>query len=95
MADRKSIRCAFLVLSLLALLLVTATVGGVLHHHGNSSSENNCPICHLNHQPIERPLANAHAAVLAPIGVRPEPEDYEFAPSALARGVPARAPPAA
>ena len=95
MPCHKSTRYIFVPLALLALLFVTATLGGVLHQHQNSASENTCPICHLNHQPIERPLASDHAAVLAPVGARPEPEDYEFAPSPLARQVPARAPPAA
>jgi hypothetical protein len=95
MPHRQSIRCFFPSLALLALLLVTATVAGVLHYHQNSTSENTCQICHLNHQPIERPLASDRAPVLASAGARPEPEDYEFSPGLLVRRLPARAPPAA
>ena len=81
-------------LALLALLLLTATLGGVLHHHQNSTSENSCQICHLNHQPIERPMASDRALILAPAGAQSEPEDYEGLPGLLVRRLPARAPPA-
>jgi hypothetical protein len=94
MPHRKAIRYFFVALALLALLLVTATLGGVLHHHQNPSSENTCQICHLNHQPVERPLASDRVPVLAPVGQQPEPEDYEFSPGPLIRRLPARAPPA-
>jgi hypothetical protein len=95
MPHRKSIRYFFVPLAILALLVVTATFGGVLHHHQNSTSENTCQICHLNHQPIERPLASDRVPVLAPVGAQPEPEDYEFSPGLLVRRLPARAPPVA
>jgi len=81
-------------LALFALLLVTATLGGVLHHHQSSTSENTCQICHLNHQPIERPLASDRVLVLVPVRAQLEPEDYEFLPGLLVRRLPARAPPA-
>jgi hypothetical protein len=95
MPQLKSIRYVFVPLALLALVLVTATLGGVLHHHQNSTSENTCQICHLNHQPIERPLASDRGPVMAPVGAQPEPEDYEFSPGLVVRRLPARAPPTA
>src|ERR1700690_585986 len=95
MPHRKSIRYILVAVALLALVGVTATLGGVLHHHQNSTSENTCQICHLNHQPIERPLASDRGPVMAPVGAQPEPEDYEFSPGLLVHRLPARAPPTA
>ena len=91
----KSIRYFFVPLAILALLVVTATFGGVLHHHQNSTSENTCQICHLNHQPIERPLSSDRVPALAPVAAQPEPEDYEFSPGLFDSRQPARAPPVA
>jgi hypothetical protein len=95
MPHRKSIRYFFVPLAILALLVVTATFGGALHHHQNPTSENTCQICHLNHQPIERPLASDRVPALTPVGAQPEPEDYEFSPRLFDRRLPARAPPVA
>ena len=85
----------YLFVALALLVLVTTTVGGVLHHHQSSTSENACPICHLNHQPIEGPLASDRGPILAPLGIRPEAKDYEFSEGLVIRRIPARAPPAA
>lgn len=94
MVNRQSIRYVVVALTLLGLLFMTATLGGVLHYHQNSTSENTCPICHLNHQPIERPLVSHRLPALQPAGPNPEPFNYEFAPDPMTRRVPARAPPA-
>lgn len=80
--------------ALLALLLVAMTLGSVWHHHAGSSDAN-CQICHLSHQPIERPLAVYRALTWAPVGPGPEPQDARVAPAPVVRRVPARAPPAA
>src|SRR5580704_8745382 len=80
----------FIPLTLLALLLVTATLWGVVHHHQNSTSENTCQVCHLNHQPIESPLASDRVLVLIPAEAHPEPDDYEFSPGLLVRRCPVR-----
>ncbi|MGD0963329.1 MAG: hypothetical protein ABSA57_05445 [Candidatus Acidiferrales bacterium] len=66
MPYQKSIRSWAVALALLALMLLAATLGGLLHHHPSSTPENICQICHLNHQPIERPLASDRVFVLAP-----------------------------
>ena len=94
MVKQKRTRYVLIALTLFGLLFMTATFGGALHHHQNSTSENTCPICHLNHQPIERPLASNRLPALAPAGPTPEPFNYEFAPDPMTRRVPARAPPA-
>jgi hypothetical protein len=80
--------------ALLALLLVAMTLGSVWHHH-TGSSEATCQICHLNHQPIERPLASDRTPVLALIGHAQELQDTGLAPSPVIPRVPARAPPIA
>lgn len=91
---QERIRYVLVTLTLLGLLFMTAAFAGALHYHPNSASENTCPICHLSHQPIERPIASNRLPVLAPAGRSPEPCNYEFAPDPMNRRVPARAPPA-
>lgn len=93
MVEGKLIRYALVALALFGLLLLTATLGGALHHHQSSTSENSCPICHLNHQPIERSVARDRLPALLPTGPGPEPLDSELAPTPLTQRVPARAPP--
>jgi hypothetical protein len=80
--------------ALLSLLLIGMTLVSVCHHHATDSSEANCSICHLSHQPIDRPLVSDRLPALQPVGPNPEPFDYEFAPDPMDRRVPARAPPA-
>jgi hypothetical protein len=80
--------------TLIALLMIATTLGSVFHYHANSS-ENNCPICHLNHQPVVVALANDRAPALAPVGSGPEPKDNGIVPNRVTSRVPARAPPAA
>lgn len=77
---------------LLALLLVAMTLGGAWHHH-TGSCDTNCPICHLSHQPIERPLAAHRAPILTLLGTAPEAQDTGLAPTPVIQRVPARAPP--
>ena len=80
--------------ALLALLVLSMTLGSVWHHHANSS-ESTCPICHLSHQPVDRPLASDRTPTLAAVGNRLEAREPDFAPALLADRVPARAPPSA
>jgi hypothetical protein len=81
--------------ALLALLLVGMTLGSVIWHHHAGSAETTCPICHLSHQPIDRPLATDHAPTLALVAPTPEPLDEGLATIPFVQRVPARAPPAA
>jgi hypothetical protein len=94
MRSAKPIRCLVVPVALLALLLVAMTLGSVWHHH-DGSSDATCQICHLSHQPIERPLANDRAPVLALLGTAQEPQDTGLAPTPIVPRVPARAPPIA
>jgi hypothetical protein len=42
--------------ALLAVFLATVVGGGVWHNH-DGNSQATCSICHLNHQPMDSPLA--------------------------------------
>jgi hypothetical protein len=93
MVEHKRIRYLIVALTILGVLFMAATLGGALHHHQSSASENACPICHLSHQPIDRPLASDRLPALQPAGPNSEIASYEFAPDPMTRRVPARAPP--
>ena len=80
--------------ALLALLLLSMTLGSVWHHHANSS-EANCPICHLSHQPADRPIASDRTPTLAAVGPRFETQEPDFVLTRGSERIPARAPPSA
>jgi hypothetical protein len=81
-------------LALLSLLMLATALGGVWHHHG-SSTDTNCSICHLNHQPVERPLASHREPALDLLGLHPDPPEFQLAPDPETLRLPARAPPTA
>jgi len=93
MRNQKAIRCLLVPVALIVLLVLVTTLGSVWHHHANSS-ESNCSICHVNHQPMERPFDSDRTPALAQLGFRPEPSEPAFIPTPLAPRLPARAPPA-
>jgi hypothetical protein len=92
--SRKPLRYLAVPIVLVVLLVAATTLGIAWHQHANSS-ESNCPICHLNHQPIGQPLESNQAPVLAPLGAQDEPQEPGFVASPVVSRVPARAPPAA
>jgi hypothetical protein len=80
--------------AILALVFAT-TVGAVWHTHKHIS-EANCPLCHLNHQPIDNALSfDPELPQFALLGRQPQAREPVFAQSAVIPRVPARAPPAA
>jgi len=79
----------------LSLLLIGMTLVSVCHHHGAESSETTCQICHLSHQPIDRPLAIDPAPAIALQTAAPEVRDTGLASAPVIRRLPARAPPSA
>ncbi|MGC2333846.1 MAG: hypothetical protein WA581_20520 [Candidatus Acidiferrales bacterium] len=81
--------------ALLSLLLVGMTLVSVCHHHAADSSESCCPICHLSHQPIDRPPAVDPAPAMALLQPAPEARDTGLASAPVIRRLPARAPPSA
>ena len=82
MSNQKTIRCLLVALALIVLLFVPLTLGSVWHHHANSS-EANCSICHLDHQPVEQPVATDRTPVLAQLGLRPELAEPAFTAGSL------------
>ncbi|HEY4710077.1 MAG TPA: hypothetical protein VIH46_07905 [Candidatus Acidoferrales bacterium] len=96
MRKRSKTRYLVVPVALLALLLVGMTLGSVVwHHHDGSAAESSCPICHLSHQPIDRPISPNHVPTFALVAPTPEPRNVGMAPSPAVRRVPARAPPSA
>jgi len=94
MSQRRTF-CFFVVpLALLSLLLLATTLGGIFHHHAGSSDQS-CSICHLNHQAADSQLTSHRLPSLDLIGLRPEPQEPQFAPSPESPRLPARAPPIA
>jgi hypothetical protein len=81
--------------ALLVLLLVGMTLTSVVWHHHDGATEAGCPICHLSHQPFDRPAAVNHAPTFALVAPPAEIRDAGPAPSPALRRVPARAPPVA
>jgi len=79
----------------LSLLLIGMTLVSVCHHHAGDSSEANCCICHLSHQPIDRPLAIDPAPAMALLSPAPELPHTGPASALVTRRLPARAPPSA
>jgi len=79
---------------LLALLLVGMTIGTACHQH-TGSSDSNCSICHLGHQPMDRPMAASHSPALVLLAPTSEAREIQLGPSPVFRRVPARAPPTA
>ncbi|HEY6904507.1 MAG TPA: hypothetical protein VI216_09380 [Candidatus Acidoferrales bacterium] len=92
MRKPKQVRYLILPIALLALLLVGMTTGSVWHHH-TGSSESTCPICHLSHQPIDRPVPTDPAPAFALTAPTAEPKPLDLAPNPVISRVPARAPP--
>jgi hypothetical protein len=79
---------------LLALSLVGMTLGTACHQH-TGSCDSNCSICHLSHQPIDRPMAARHAPTRVLLARTSEARGIQSAASPFFRRVPARAPPTA
>jgi hypothetical protein len=88
------IRRLRVVVALVAIVLVSMTLGTVLHHH-SGSSEATCQICHLNHQPLAQAPTADRTPALAQSGATPDLPDTRFAPHVVVQRIPARAPPTA
>ena len=80
MLRRRPTRYLVVPVALLALLLVGMTLGSVSGTIIDGSAESACPICHLSHQPIERPAGSESRADAALVAPTPEPRDAGFAP---------------
>lgn len=81
--------------ALLGLALVVMTIGMACHHHAGISDDSTCSICHLGHQPMDRPMGISHAPTFVALAPAAEPREIQLAPNPVFRRVPARAPPVA
>jgi hypothetical protein len=90
-----SIRASKLVLAVLALLLVTAPLAASLLHHHAGSSDTNCPVCHFNHQPMDRPADSLRISSSELVTYRSAPSEARFIGNRDILPLPSRAPPAA
>jgi hypothetical protein len=82
--------------ALLALLILTFTLGTACHCRDEGSTDPNCStcsICHLSHQSIEEPLATYRAPLLGVVGEQADPAEPSFVARPVIRRLPARAPP--
>lgn len=80
---------------MLAALLVGAPLVASLYHHHARSSDNNCPVCHFNHQPMDRPVAGERLPSLDVIHDRTVPVESRAVAAHSVSPLPSRAPPAA
>jgi hypothetical protein len=62
--------------------------------HANSAN-NNCPVCHFNHQPMDRPPDGQRMATLDVIRECPAPMETPIVAAQAAPHLPSRAPPSA
>jgi hypothetical protein len=84
--------------ALLALLILTFTLGTACHCRDEGSTDPNCStcsICHLSHQSIEEPLTTYRAPLLGEVGEHADPAEPIFVARPVFRRLPARAPPSA
>ena len=94
MPEPKAIRYLVVTAALVALLVFATTLGSVFHHH-TGSTDTNCSICHLTHQPVERPLVAHRAPVLAAVARHVEQREPDLVSGPQLPRLPARAPPSA
>jgi hypothetical protein len=88
-------RSSQIVVAVLAALLVAAPMVSSLYHHHASSTDNNCPVCHFNHQPMDQPVASGRLPSFDVIHERPIPVEAQVVAARTAPPVPSRAPPVA
>jgi hypothetical protein len=89
------LRHSQLIVALLVALLVAAPlVANLCHHHANCS-DINCPICHFNHQPMDRPVDGQRIATIDVIRDGPPLLETRAVAAQTAPPLPSRAPPSA
>jgi hypothetical protein len=81
--------------AVLVALLVAAPLLASLYHRHTNSTDTNCPVCHFNHQPMDRPLDGQRMATLDVVRNSPAPVETCIAASQAAAPLPSRAPPSA
>lgn len=84
-----------LVIVVVVAMLVAAPLVASLYHHHAGSSDTNCPVCHFNHQPMDRPVASGRLPSFDVIQERPFPVEAQVVAARTAPPLPSRAPPVA
>jgi len=82
------------VVMLAVMLMAAPLVAGFFHHHA-SSSDNNCPVCHFSHQPMDRPMAEHRLPSFEVVHEVPVPVETRAIAAQAVPPLPSRAPPAA
>jgi len=91
-------RSQWVVAVLVALLLTAPLIASRCQfqcHCRASSTDNNCPVCHFNHQPMDRPLDGQRMPTLDAVRDSPAPMETRIAASQASAPLPSRAPPSA
>jgi hypothetical protein len=88
-------RSTRIVVLVLVALLVAAPLAATLYHHHASSSDSNCPVCHFNHQPMDRPVAGQRLPSFDVLRDQPAPVESRVVAAQSTPPIPSRAPPAA
>jgi len=89
------LRALRVALAMLVALLVAAPLAASLWHHHAGSSDTNCPVCHFNHQPMDRPAEGLWCSSIQVITYRSTPSKAQFIASSDILPLPSRAPPVA
>lgn len=83
----------FVVVMLVAVLVAAPLAASIWHHH-SGTSDANCPVCHFNHQPMDRPAENLRFCSIEVVTYRSAPTEARFITNRDIRPLPSRAPPA-
>ena len=81
------------VVAVFVALLVAAPLLASLYHRHTNSTDTNCPVCHFNHQAMDRPLDVQRMPTLVVVHDSPAPMGTRIASSQAAPPLPSRAPP--
>ena len=84
-----------LVVAMLVMVLVTAPLAAGIWHHHTGSSDVNCPVCHFNHQPMDRPAVGLRFCSMVVVTYRSAPAETRLITTGNILPLPSRAPPAA
>jgi hypothetical protein len=87
-------RSQLVVAGLVALLVAAPLVANLCHHHAGSS-DTNCPICHFNHQPMDRPVAGQRMPTIDVIRDGPALMEMRVLAAQALAPLASRAPPSA
>jgi hypothetical protein len=88
------LRASKFVVVMLVAVLVTAPLAASIWHHHTGSSDANCPVCHFNHQPMDRPAESPRFCSILAVTYSSRPAEARYIANRDIRPLPSRAPPA-